>query len=67
MCDVMRAYHNCDIALLNSGTLRADALMQPGSFKQKDLCAICPMLDELCLLEMTGEQLLRALENGVSQ
>ncbi len=29
--------------------------------------SLIPMLDELCLLEMTGAQILRALENGVSQ
>eukprot|EP00961_Rhodomonas_salina_P018973 255655-Rhodomonas_salina.1 len=32
----------------------------------KDLVTLLPMLDELCVLQMTGAQLLEALENGVS-
>lgn len=55
-----------DAVLLNSGTLRADDVFPPGPFLMKDLVTLLPMLDELCVLQMTGAQLLEALENGVS-
>ena len=64
--DCLRAHHNSDICLLNSGSLRADKLFVSGTFKQRDLRALLPMLDELCILEMTGEQVYDALENSVS-
>lgn len=37
------------------------------SLNVQDLMAILPMADPLVVLELTGEQLLAALENGVSQ
>ena len=33
----------------------------------RDLVNLLPMLDELCVLGLTGSQLHAALENGVSQ
>ena len=33
----------------------------------KDLVTLLPMLDELCVLGLSGNQLHEALENGVSQ
>ena len=41
--------------------------MPSGTIYMKDLVALLPMVDELCVIEMTGAQLLAALENGVSQ
>lgn len=38
-----------------------------GDFTYKDLVTILPMIDETTVLKVTGQQLLDALENGVSQ
>jgi 5'-nucleotidase len=65
--DVMRRSLKADIGFLNSGTMRADAIIETGPFKMRDLVNLLPMLDELCLLQLTGEQLLNVLENSVSQ
>ncbi|EKX34505.1 hypothetical protein GUITHDRAFT_61689, partial [Guillardia theta CCMP2712] len=54
-----------DVVLINSGTLRADDIFPPGPFLMKDLVTLLPMLDELCVIQLTGAQLLEALENGV--
>mmetsp|Transcript_82483 Transcript_82483/g.229958 ORF Transcript_82483/g.229958 Transcript_82483/m.229958 type:complete len:1740 (-) Transcript_82483:51-5270(-) len=67
VADVMRAGLKADIAMLNSGTLRADAILEKGAFRMRDLCSLLPMLDEMCLLELTGAQVLEVLENGVSK
>lgn len=55
-----------DCVIVNSGTLRADDVFPPGAFLMKDLVTLLPMLDELCVLQLTGSQVLEALENGVS-
>lgn len=65
--DIMRNALKADIGFLNSGTLRADAIIEKGIIKVRDLVNLLPMLDELCLLQVTGSQLLCLLENSVSQ
>eukprot|EP00429_Kryptoperidinium_foliaceum_P067148 CAMPEP_0176053898 /NCGR_PEP_ID=MMETSP0120_2-20121206/26813_1 /TAXON_ID=160619 /ORGANISM="Kryptoperidinium foliaceum, Strain CCMP 1326" /LENGTH=1339 /DNA_ID=CAMNT_0017387359 /DNA_START=54 /DNA_END=4073 /DNA_ORIENTATION=- len=65
--DVMRKSLSADVAVLNSGTLRADAIFEKGKLKMKDLVNLVPMLDELCLLQLSGEQIMSVLENSVSQ
>jgi len=66
VADIMRVNMRADIALLNSGTLRADAIIAAGSIRMRDLISILPMLDELCLLQLTGDQVKNVLENSVS-
>ncbi|KAL0277625.1 UNVERIFIED_CONTAM: hypothetical protein PYX00_004852 [Menopon gallinae] len=66
ICDVVLAATNADCALINSGTLRSDTFHSAGDFTLKDLTQVIPMMDPLVVLEVTGEQLLAALENGVS-
>mmetsp|Transcript_47718 Transcript_47718/g.139072 ORF Transcript_47718/g.139072 Transcript_47718/m.139072 type:complete len:1627 (-) Transcript_47718:186-5066(-) len=65
--DVMRKALNADLAVLNSGTLRADSIIERGPFKMRDLVSLLPMLDELCLLQLTGQQIMSVLENSVCQ
>ncbi|MCL4131595.1 UNVERIFIED_CONTAM: hypothetical protein GTU68_047924, partial [Idotea baltica] len=67
ICDILLAACNGDVTLLNSGTLRSDRIHTAGEFSMRDLVTILPMLDSLCVLEVTGKKLLAALENGVSQ
>ncbi|KAB7499198.1 Trifunctional nucleotide phosphoesterase protein YfkN [Armadillidium nasatum] len=67
ICDILLAACNGDVTLLNSGTLRSDRIHPAGKFTMRDLTNILPMLDSLCVLEVTGKKLLAALENGVSQ
>jgi len=64
--DIMVAALNADCALLNSGTLRSDQLHKAGEFSLRDLLAILPMMDDLILLDVSGEMIHKALENGVS-
>ena len=55
ICDIMVASTNADLAILNSGTLRSDAIHPAGPFFLKDLLTILPMIDPLVLLEVTGQ------------
>lgn len=45
----------------------SDAIHPAGPFFLKDLLSILPMIDPLVLLEVTGDQIMKCLENGVSQ
>ncbi|PNH05856.1 Trifunctional nucleotide phosphoesterase protein YfkN [Tetrabaena socialis] len=67
VCDVWRKAAGAEIAILNSGSLRSDTLHPIGKLKARDFVAILPMLDETVVLECTGEQVVIALENAVSQ
>jgi len=65
--DIIHNVTEVDCVILNSGTLRSDTIHPPGKFKMKDLYSILPMPDVLVVLELTGDEILQALENGVSQ
>lgn len=65
--DTLRYYMRADVVVMNSGSIRADKVLPAGPLTVRDLLALMPMLDETVLIEITGAQLLNALENGVSQ
>ncbi|CAB0015463.1 unnamed protein product [Nesidiocoris tenuis] len=65
VCDVILAATAADCVILNSGTLRSDKVHPPGPFTMRDLMSIVPITDPLVVIEITGEQLLGALENAV--
>eukprot|EP01063_Lacrimia_lanifica_P000621 TRINITY_DN10325_c0_g1_i1.p1 TRINITY_DN10325_c0_g1~~TRINITY_DN10325_c0_g1_i1.p1 ORF type:complete len:896 (+),score=307.61 TRINITY_DN10325_c0_g1_i1:125-2812(+) len=70
VCDVVRwHYHfaNCDFALLQGGCFRADREFDPGELSLEDIFTILPMEDPLVLIELTGEQVWKALEGGVAK
>jgi len=67
VADVVRRALKTDIVFVNSGSLRADTIIESGDIRLRDLVNLLPMLDELCVLQISGEQVLAALENAVSQ
>ncbi|WP_434348057.1 bifunctional metallophosphatase/5'-nucleotidase [Myxococcus virescens] len=66
VADAFRAAARADVALVNAGALRADAVLPAGGVTRRDLHAILPYADELVVLEVKGDTLRAALENGVS-
>lgn len=67
ICDIILTAVDADIALLNSGTLRTDAIIPKGHITYRDLMNLLPIIDPLVVLSITGAQLVEVLENGVSQ
>ncbi|RWS01134.1 trifunctional nucleotide phosphoesterase protein YfkN-like protein [Dinothrombium tinctorium] len=67
VADIILACTHSDLAILNSGTLRSDRIHPKGIFKMRDLYSILPALSPLAIISATGEQIWKALENGVSQ
>ncbi|HEY8195707.1 MAG TPA: bifunctional metallophosphatase/5'-nucleotidase [Gemmatimonadales bacterium] len=66
--DAMRAGTGADVALLNSGTLRLDDVIQPGPVSNHQLEALFPFADQTRVITfpVTGAGLRRILEHGVS-
>ena len=67
VADCMREMTKSDVALLNSGTFRADRLFYQGNLTLGDLNTILPMMDRVVQLKMPGSILKSALENSVSK
>ena len=67
VADIMATVARSDLVLINSGTFRSDNVHLEGEFRLHDLMTILPINDTLVTIEVTGQQLLEALENGVSK
>lgn len=67
IADAYRAATNADAALFNGGSIRADAVIPKGALSLRDVLSILPFGGEVVLLEVSGETLKGALENGVSR
>ncbi|KAA0200128.1 Trifunctional nucleotide phosphoesterase protein YfkN [Fasciolopsis buskii] len=67
LADVALTAAEADCAIINSGTMRIDAIIPEGDFSLKHLSLILPMLSPTLVLDVTGSDIIRALENGVSQ
>ncbi|MBO8163805.1 MAG: 5'-nucleotidase C-terminal domain-containing protein [Brevibacillus sp.] len=57
--------HEADVALTNGGGIRVQ--LPAGEITKKDLYSLLPFPNTLVVVEVTGEELKQALENGVSQ
>jgi len=64
ICDVMREAFDADVALTNSGGIRAD--LEPGEVTVGDIYAIMPFDNTVFLVDLTGAQIKEALEVGVA-
>jgi len=67
--DAMRAGTGADVALLNSGTLRLEDVIQPGPISNHQLEALFPFADQtrVVTFPLSGAGLRRLLEHGVSR
>lgn len=63
---ILRARYGADLGLLSGGCLRSDRVYPPGPLTAKDINSILPFQDACVVLKLTGDTVLRALENGVS-
>ena len=67
IADAMRAATGADVALTNGGGIRADKVYPPGTtLLRRDIQSELPFGNRTILIEVTGADLLAALENGVS-
>ena len=68
VADAIREAVGAEVALVNGGGIRGDRLYQPGTvLTRKDVLSELPFGNVTVLIELSGADLLAALENGVSQ
>jgi len=60
--DAYRALSGADIALVNGGGVRAE--IKAGDITYGDILNVHPFGNEMCMIEVTGQQILDALEMG---
>ena len=65
--DVMRQYAETDIALLHGGYVRSNSVHSPGFVTLNTIQKFLEFEDLAVVVELTGEQIHQALENGVSR
>ena len=53
---------DCDVAIVNGGGVRAD--LEAGALTYKDMKSVNPFGNVICLMEVSGQQILDALEWG---
>jgi len=67
IADLMREALKADVALVNGGGIRGNSVTPAGPLTRGDVLKILPFANKIVKLEVTGEALRAALENGVSQ
>lgn len=68
IADVMKDYAKADISMINGGSIRGDKIYKKGSIiRRKDIFTELPFRNRIVLLEIKGEKILEALENGLSR
>jgi 2',3'-cyclic-nucleotide 2'-phosphodiesterase (5'-nucleotidase family) len=67
IADLMREAMQADVALVNGGGIRGNAVTPAGPLTRGDVLKILPFANKIVKLEVTGETLRAALENGLSQ
>jgi len=68
IADALRAATGADIAIANGGGIRADRTYDAGTvLTRRDILTELPFGNATVMTELTGAQVLAALENGVSQ
>jgi len=65
VADSYRSYYHADIGFMVGGGIRAS--VENGDFTLRDANAILPFRNKVMLVELTGETIRKALENGVSR
>ncbi|MCE9667806.1 bifunctional metallophosphatase/5'-nucleotidase [Myxococcus stipitatus] len=66
VADTFREASGADVALVNGGALRSDAVLPAGVLTRRDLHGLMPYTDSLVVVTVSGATLRAALENGVS-
>ena len=68
IADVLREMLQADVALINGGGIRGNRLYEAGTtLTRRDVLQELPFGNAAVLIELSGADLLAALENGVSQ
>ena len=66
IADAFRQATGADVALENGGSIRADAIINPGVLTKRDVLSILPFNNRVVKIQVTGAVIRAALEHGVA-
>jgi 5'-nucleotidase len=66
VADLYRQAVGADVALVNGGSIRADATIAPGVLTRRDVLSILPFNNKIVKIQISGAVLRAALEHGVA-
>jgi 5'-nucleotidase len=66
IADAFRQATGADIGLVNGGSIRADATIQPGVLTKRDVLSILPYNNKVVKMQLSGAVIRAALEHGVA-
>lgn len=66
IADAFRQATGSDVALVNGGSIRADAMIAPGVLTKRDVLSTLPYNNRVVKVQLTGAVLREALEHGVA-
>lgn len=67
VADAYRERLKSDVAILNGGSIRTNAIIPAGPLTRRDILIAFPFGNPIVKIQVTGKQILQALENGVSR
>ena len=67
IADAFRKATVSDVAIMNGGSIRADAVIKPGILTRRDVLSVLPFKNHVVKLELKGVTLRAALEHGVAR
>jgi 2',3'-cyclic-nucleotide 2'-phosphodiesterase (5'-nucleotidase family) len=67
IADLIRTEMRAEVAIINGGAVRGDRIMPAGALTLEDVQTALVFQDRLVAINVTGEQVRHALENGVSR
>ena len=66
VADAMRARMKTEVALVNGGGIRGDRVVPPGPLTRRDVAGLLPFGNVVMVVEVTGQALRAALEQGLA-
>ncbi|PLX66710.1 MAG: hypothetical protein C0603_10935 [Denitrovibrio sp.] len=68
VADALREYYDTEVAIINGGSIRGNKIYEAGQkLTRRDIQTELPFRNDGVVIEVTGEQLNKALENGLSK
>ncbi len=67
IADLVRAAVQADVSLINGGGIRGNSVLAAGPLRRRDVLTILPFANKVVKVDVTGEVLRAAVENGLSQ
>ncbi|RPA92859.1 Metallo-dependent phosphatase [Choiromyces venosus 120613-1] len=67
VCDLMRFYYSADCTIMAAGTIRGDQIYPPGVLKLCDIVNCFPFEDPVVVIKVSGANIRKAIENGLSK